>query len=657
MPRNTVLGNGNMLVNFDIDGYVRDIYYPRAGFENHVVGQYHRIGISIDNNFYWLSQFERTSEQSANSLATIHNYHNEQEQIDLKIESVVYNEKPILVRNVKIINHKNATRDIRIFFNQEFKIKENKYRNTAYYYPPKNVVIHYRGRRVFLINIISDTGGINDYTIGLYDYEGKLGSYLAAKKIELPKNSVEHGPVDSVVAKRIEVASKESKEINYIIIAAKNVEEALKENDLLFSEKNPEHILKTTNNYWTAWKNKREFHFFDLDQELIKIFYQSLFVVKAHIDQKDGGIIASSDSTMYMYGKDSYAYVWPRDAGYIGKAMLKAGYFSDARKVLDFFSNTISSKGYMMHKFELDKSLGSSWHSWINNGEFEIPIQEDETSMVIHLLYEYFYITRDIEYIEEHEEELLERPARFLIEFVNKYISLPLKSYDIWEEKYRTYTYTTCTVIDALEKAAKLSEILGKTEKCKSYKEQAKKMRAAIKTHLYNKEEKIFYRSIMVEEKEIVDIDKKIDASTLFGLWYYKIFDAKSTEINDFQNRVTEVLKDKNGYYTRYEDDWYFRKEGQSSNPWLITTLWNIQLNIAKAANKKDLLECNKQLIDFKKLIQTSGIMPEQVDPISLDAESATPLIWSHACFIETIIAYMQKAELIMNTESNLPKQ
>ena len=33
-----------------------------------------------------------------------------------------------------------------------------------------------------------------------------------------------------------------------------------------------------------------------------------------------------------------------------------------------------------------------------------------------------------------------------------------------------------------------------------------------------------------------------------------------------------------------------------------------------------------------------SGVMPEQVDPISGDVVSVTPLVWSHAEFINTVL-------------------
>ena len=38
MPRDIPVGNGSMLVTFDLEYQIRDIYYPYVGKENHTIG-------------------------------------------------------------------------------------------------------------------------------------------------------------------------------------------------------------------------------------------------------------------------------------------------------------------------------------------------------------------------------------------------------------------------------------------------------------------------------------------------------------------------------------------------------------------------------------------------------------------------------------------
>lgn len=66
----------------------------------------------------------------------------------------------------------------------------------------------------------------------------------------------------------------------------------------------------------------------------------------------------------------------------------------------NFCNDIVSEKGYFMHKYRPDKSLGSSWHPWISGGRKHLPIQEDETALVLYALWRYFELSRDIEFIE-----------------------------------------------------------------------------------------------------------------------------------------------------------------------------------------------------------------------------------------------------------------
>jgi len=45
MPRDIPVGNGSLLVNFDSEYSLRDIYYPYVGKENHAVGCPFRMGV------------------------------------------------------------------------------------------------------------------------------------------------------------------------------------------------------------------------------------------------------------------------------------------------------------------------------------------------------------------------------------------------------------------------------------------------------------------------------------------------------------------------------------------------------------------------------------------------------------------------------------
>ena len=55
VPRDLPLSNGNLLVNFDAFGQLRDVYFPHVGMENHTQGGPCRLGVWAAGAFRWLS--------------------------------------------------------------------------------------------------------------------------------------------------------------------------------------------------------------------------------------------------------------------------------------------------------------------------------------------------------------------------------------------------------------------------------------------------------------------------------------------------------------------------------------------------------------------------------------------------------------------------
>ena len=54
MPRDIPIGNGSLLITFDKDYCIRDIYFPNIGMENHTEGHPFRFGVWVDGCFSWM---------------------------------------------------------------------------------------------------------------------------------------------------------------------------------------------------------------------------------------------------------------------------------------------------------------------------------------------------------------------------------------------------------------------------------------------------------------------------------------------------------------------------------------------------------------------------------------------------------------------------
>src|SRR5256885_13474939 len=54
VPRDLPIGNDRLLVLFDDDYVLRDLYYPNVGKENHAGGFPFRFGLFVDGRFSWV---------------------------------------------------------------------------------------------------------------------------------------------------------------------------------------------------------------------------------------------------------------------------------------------------------------------------------------------------------------------------------------------------------------------------------------------------------------------------------------------------------------------------------------------------------------------------------------------------------------------------
>jgi GH15 family glucan-1,4-alpha-glucosidase len=84
-----------------------------------------------------------------------------------------------------------------------------------------------------------------------------------------------------------------------------------------------------------------------------------------------------------QFSRDTYSYVWPRDGALGDRRLDLAGFQDVARSFYTFCQKAITADGYFYHKYNPDGSPASSWHPWVIKGEAALPIQEDETALVV----------------------------------------------------------------------------------------------------------------------------------------------------------------------------------------------------------------------------------------------------------------------------------
>jgi len=649
MPRAFSYGNRNTLVLLDRFGRVRDFYYPYVGLENHVSGKLaHHIGVFVEGQFSWTHSGEWSITRSVDIgwTGTIV-FEHPRLRVRFTLEDTLFHEKDIFIRRITVENFEMRDRQIKVFFNQQFELYHSERGDTAYFDPRDNAMIHYEGKRVFLIYAQVGTVPFDEYTTGIFHIEGKEGTYKDAEDGSLQKNPIEHGSVDSTIGLTFQVEGGEKKSGEYWITVGASIEE-VKEIHQHVLDVGAAHLSVASHDFWQAWVDRYPYHLYGLSEGVVHLFKKSQLYLRSHVD-RHGAIIASGDTDMLESGRDSYAYEWPRDAAFAAVALDQIGDRHSARRFFEFAAKTMKPEGYFMHRNRSDGSLGSSWHPWIVGGRVELPIQEDETALILWALREHYEHTRDIEFIESFYNSMIVPAANFLLHYRNPYTGLPKQSYNLWEEKWGVHTFTAASVFGGLEAAAFFAGLLGHTHSEHNYRHASVEVGRSIMTHLYDEKRGVFWKSLSTDDNNLMShYDGTIDASSAFGIHLFKVLPVDDPRLARAMKGTQEALRITTpvGGIARYAGDQYYRlAPDQPGNPWIITSLWMAQFTIDKATTDAELDPAREWLNWCVDIAGDTGILPEQMSPYTKEHLSAAPLTWSHAEYIRTIMLYLKKLE------------
>ncbi len=653
MPRDIPVGNGNILVSFDKNGILREFYYPYVGEENHARGEPFRFGVWVNGRFSWIPEgWDISRNYLDDSLVTEVILTNNDLGLRIISNDWVDFQENIYLKKITLENLTDEGKEGRLFFGQDFHIYGTEIGDTAAFKPEVNGILHYKGQRYFLVNIFANKKyGIDLYSTGNKESEKYQGSWKDAEDGKLDGNPIAQGSVDSIIGIPFKLEGKEKDSYFYWIAVGKNWEEVAALNAMI-KLKTPEEIFKRTFDYWKLWVDKERLNYTLLPDKISRLYKKSLLICRTQINNI-GSIIASNDSDTIDFNRDTYSYMWPRDASFVAYALDLAGY-DFTRVFFNFCARVITKDGYFLHKYTPTGSLASSWHPWVeekNRKKLQLPIQEDETALVIWALWNHYERFRDLEFLRPLYSSLVKKAADFMMEYRDMKTGLPLPCYDLWEERYGVFTYTVSTVFGGLMAASHFAEAFGDTTTAEEYAQGAAYMREAMDKHLYLEKEKRFARSVNFRKDGSKEIDASIDAS-LYGCFAFGAYKPDDPRVKSTMDQVIGKLWNQNGGgIARYENDMYYRDENDKSdrpgNSWFITTLWLAQYYTALAQTKQDLdrtLEILEWVADHAL---PSGVLAEQVNPETNEPISVSPLTWSHGNFIACVQEYLNKLLLI----------
>jgi glucoamylase len=652
MPRDLPLGNGTLLVAFDARYRLRELYFPHVGLENHTMGRASRVGVRAEGRTSWVSDPEwnvdlRYEEDAPVTAVTA-------VSVDLGVEvratDAVDYLKPVLLRRFAVRNLRDEPRRVRVLFHHDFDLLESDAAITAYLDAKARALIHYKRRRYVLLNASQEgRTGLAEWATGARKYfDGRGTAGQAEERDALDCHPIAQGAVDSTFAVTLDLPALGEASFHTWLAVGERYQDVVALQDEIVRD-GPAARLDRTRVHGRTWASvdaaPPPAPLTDAHRGLYR---RSLHVVRTQLDA-GGAILAANDTDVLAYARDSYSYCWPRDGALVAAALSDAGYPELVERFVEFCAQHVAEGGYFLHKYNPDGSLASSWHPWIKDGVEQLPIQEDETALVLWALERHHRRYRDFEFLTPIYHRLVRKAADWMAGYRDPQTKLPLPTWDLWEERNGVHAFTVAATYGGLMGASRLAEEFGEHEAALKWAGAAAEIKEAFVRLLFHRDLGRFVRMGLPDGRGGYWHDLKVDAS-LAGIFLFDLLPADDPRVAATMRAVEEKLTVAGpvGGVCRYEDDWFHQvvkgDPAVQGNPWFVCTLWLAEWKAAVARTPEELAAAAAHLDWAVARALPSGVMAEQLDPTTGAPLSVSPLTWSHAAFVAAYRRFAARA-------------
>jgi GH15 family glucan-1,4-alpha-glucosidase len=679
MPRDLPISNGKLLVTFDSHFRIRDIYYPHVGSENQTAGHINRIGVWVDGDFAWLDNpaWERSMGYLPGTLVTNVEARSERLGLSLVCHDCIDFDRTILVRQIRVRDLLDRPREIRIMFHYDSYLYETEVGDTACYRPQSRALVFYKRSRYLLAcgsaceagealhdplgarqTAESDrlkelcTDGIAGWATGTKVIHHTEGTWRDAEDGVLERNAIAQGSVDGVIALHVALRPGGVSTVHHWLCVGRSMRE-VEDLSKLVEERRPESLIQRTADYWRVWAEKNGRDFGDLSPEVAELYKRSLLIVRTQVDST-GAIIAANDTDVAEVARDHYSYMWPRDGVLVAEALDLAGYREVPRRFYVLMSKLVEPEGYVLHKYNPDGTPASSWHPWSDReGNARLPIQEDESALLIYGLWVHYCQSFDIEYLRPLYRKLVRPIGDFLAGYIEPHTGLPAPSHDLWEERYGIHAFTVGTVWSGLEASARFAQLFGEDDRAARHRAVAERMRRATLRHMWSEEANSYVRMVTVRRDGVVE-QHHVPDSSIYGLIRFGMIAPDDPRAIATMASLKAALTCKTpiGGVARYYNDYYYQisqdLEMIPGNPWFICTLWMAEYDVMRAKTIEDLEPVRATLEWVRARALPSGSLAEQVHPLTGAPLSVSPLTWSHSTLVGVVDRYLAKRREIL---------
>jgi glucoamylase len=639
MPRELILVNATLLATLDAEGAVADLTWPRPGLPDHLGGQRLRLAVALAGagRAVWLG-----GPHCPLDVRSIHPGrrarllgHIAESGLDVGIDVAVASRDPLLVRQILIRNSGRRHQALTLYAHHPLDIGGLDAGNGVVHVPDANSILHHHRACWIALGAADPSGRSFDHHSCRFRGEpapGGLAGCIERGEV-LDRNPVSLGRVDSAMAFDLELApGAETRILLWLVFGAS--ERAVLGLHRRAAGGAARQILSEGAPAAPALPELGSLP--PAVAETAGISTQLL----AAFGEAPGPPPAAVDSSTLDPGRESYAYVWPRDGAFIAEIQDRIGIGEATDRFLDFAARVLPLSGAFDQRYQVDGTKASSWHPRRPPGDPARPVQADETGLVLWALDR--RVRRGAALDPAWRHLLLLPAAAFLVAYRDADTGLPLPCHDLWEERFGVHAFTVAATIAGLRGAARLLAVAGDPGPAARAESAARAMDEALDRHLLHPRTGLYARALGPQ-----GLDPTPDAS-LLGLVLLDVREAQDPRMAPSIEHIARALASPRagGGIARYAGDRYaFQPDADPSlpgNPWILTTCW-----LAEVLCRRDAPGDRARALDLLgfavRARRPSGLLPEQVHPASLRPESACPLLWSHAAFLSATLAAVRR--------------
>ena len=388
--------------------------------------------------------------------------------------------------------------------------------------------------------------------------------------------------------------------------------------------------------YWMNWSNRsKKFTLFNNDIE------RSMLVLKLMSYQHTGAVLAalttSIPETIGGVRNWDYRYCWLRDASMSVEMLIQVGHRGAAKRFMRFITNILRSKSdkfQIMYGIRYERDIRETELKYLDCYKGSKPVrignaayyqqQNDTYGYLMNVIYQYYlYFRGTLDEIEDMFE---------VVKHIGRIVIKEWRNPDngIWEirnkKEHFVFSKVMCWV--ALDRAAKISDMLNRKDYAERYNNEAKLIKEDVLTNGWKEEIQSFSQTY-----SNLDLD-----SSLLLMEKYGFISPKNPLYKKTVNAIYNKLCYK-GLMFRYNNHDDF---GIPTSSFTICTFWMVR-GLYVTGRKKEALEMFKRMLTYSNHVK---LFSEDLDFNTKEQMGNFPQAYSHLALIDTALLFSKEVKL-----------